>query len=100
MGVYQYTDQQAANSTFEELIEQNTQTYLTEMQTYVPPLKAETNFFVFDYKKALADWNISYVALRDFEQLPKFAKDPAFSLVFINTEVAVFKVNGNLNQDG
>ncbi len=94
MGVYQYTDQQAANSTFEELIEQNTQTYLTEMQTYVPPLKAETNFYVFDYQKALADWNISYVALVDFEQLPKFAKDPAFSLVFINSEVAIFKVKG------
>ena len=31
------------------------------MQTYVPPLKAETNFYVFDYKKALADWNISYL---------------------------------------
>jgi hypothetical protein len=94
MGVYQYTDQQAANSTFEELVEQNTQTYLTEMETYVPPLKAETNFYVFDYKKALADWNISYLILRDFEQLTKFAKDPAFSLVFINSEVAIFKING------
>ncbi len=94
MGVYQYTDQQAANSTFEELIKQNTQTYLTELQTYVPPPKAETNFYVFDYQKALIDWNVSYIALRDFEQLPKFSKDPAFNLVFINSEVAIFKVKG------
>ena len=94
MGVYQYTDQQAASFTFEELIEQNTKTCLTEMQTYVPPLKTETHFYVFDYQKALADWNISYIALRDFEQVPKFAKDPAFSLVFINSEVAIFKVKG------
>ena len=100
MGVYQYTDQQAADFTFEELVKQNTQTYLTEKQSYVPPPKAETNFYVFDYQKALTAWNISYVALRDFEQLPKFVKDPAYSLVFINAEVAIFKVNGNLNQDG
>jgi len=94
MGVYQYTDQQAVESTFEELIEKNTQTYLTEIQTYVPPPKAETNFYVFDYQKALVDWNVSYIALRDFEHLPKFAKDPAFNLVFINSEVAIFKVKG------
>jgi len=94
IGVYQYTDQQAAKYTFEELVEKNTQTYLTEMQTYIPPLKAETNFYVFDYEKALVDWNVSYIALRDFEQLPKFDKDPAFSLVFINSEVAIFKVKG------
>jgi hypothetical protein len=94
MGVYQYTDQQAANFTFEELMKQNTQTYLAEIQTYVPPPKAETNFYVFDYQKALSDWNVSYIALRDFEQLPKFAKDPAFNLVFINSEVAIFKVKG------
>ena len=47
---------------------------------------------VFDHQKAVQDWNISYVACRDSELIPKFAKDPAFSLVFINDAVAVFMV--------
>jgi hypothetical protein len=47
---------------------------------------------VFDYREALADWDISYIAVRDPEIIPKFAGDPAFSLLFINDEVAVFIV--------
>jgi hypothetical protein len=47
---------------------------------------------VFDYRKAMNDWNISYIACRDFEVFPKFVNDPAFSLVFINDEVAIFMV--------
>ena len=47
---------------------------------------------VFDYQKAVNDWNISYIACRDYEVLPKFVNDPAFSLVFINDEVAIFMV--------
>jgi hypothetical protein len=47
---------------------------------------------VFDYRKALNDWNISYIACRDFDVLPKFTNDPSFSLVFINDEVAIFMV--------
>jgi hypothetical protein len=47
---------------------------------------------VFDYRTALADWNVSYVAVRDSEIIPKFAFDPAFSLLFINDEVAIFLV--------
>jgi hypothetical protein len=47
---------------------------------------------VFDYQKAVADWNISYIACRDSEVAPKFMRDPAFSLVFINDAVAVFMV--------
>jgi hypothetical protein len=48
-----------------------------------------------DYRAALVDWNISYIACRDSGLYPKFAKDPAFSTVFINNEVAVFKVKSN-----
>ena len=47
---------------------------------------------VFDYRKALNDWNISYIACRDFDVLPKFTNDPAFSLMFINNEVAILMV--------
>ena len=55
---------------------------------------------VFDYRKALGDWSISYIAVRDSALLPKFAKDPAFSLVFINDEVAIFQVRSSLIQEG
>jgi hypothetical protein len=47
---------------------------------------------IFDYQQAMKDWNISYIACRDSEILPKFVNDPAFSLVFINDEVAIFTV--------
>jgi len=47
---------------------------------------------VFDYKATLSKWNISYVAIRNSEIIPKFASDPAFSLLFINNEVAIFNV--------
>jgi hypothetical protein len=55
---------------------------------------------VFDYRKAVNDWSISYIACRDSELLPKFANDPAFSLVFINDEVAIFMVKRSFNQVG
>jgi hypothetical protein len=47
---------------------------------------------IFDYQQAMKDWNISYIACRDSEILPKFVNDSAFSLVFINDEVAIFTV--------
>jgi hypothetical protein len=51
---------------------------------------------VFDYKTEMQAYNVSYIACRNPEMFPKFLKDPSFSLVFINSEVAIFKVNGNL----
>lgn len=50
------------------------------------------DIYVFDYKKALTDWNVSYIAVRETELVPKFANDPAFNLLFINDEVKIFKV--------
>jgi hypothetical protein len=47
---------------------------------------------IFDYQKSMNNWNISYIACRDSELIPKFANDPAFSLVFINNDVAIFMV--------
>ncbi len=49
----------------------------------------------FDYQAAIQANSISYIANRDFELNPKFADDPAFNLVFINNEVAIFKVKAN-----
>ncbi len=53
--------------------------------------------FTFDYNVGVQKFDVSYVAIRTFELNPKFASDPAFSLVFINDEVAIFKVKGNLS---
>ncbi len=47
---------------------------------------------VFDYQKAIRAKEIAYVVCRDSAVIPKFANDPAFSLVFINDEVAIFMV--------
>jgi hypothetical protein len=55
---------------------------------------------VFDYQKAVKDWATSYVACRDSDLIPKFANDPAFSLVFINDDVAIFMVKRSFNQSG
>ncbi len=49
----------------------------------------------FDYQAAMQEYSVSYIANRDFELNPKFADDPAFNLVFINNEVAIFKVKAN-----
>ena len=54
----------------------------------------------FDYTEALQTNQISYIANRDFEVNPKFAGDPEFSLVFINNEVAIFKVRAIASQTG
>ena len=49
----------------------------------------------FDYKVAMQEFNISYVANREFNLNPKYTNDPAYSLVFVNNEVAIFKVEAN-----
>jgi hypothetical protein len=54
----------------------------------------------FDYKAAIQANSVSYIANRDFGSNPKFANDPEFSLVFINNEVAIFKVRTSINQTG
>ena len=65
------------------------------LQSYLNPIlnsDEDLEIDVFNYKKALADWDVSYIAVRDSEILPKFASDPAFSLLFINNDVAIFLV--------
>ena len=48
---------------------------------------------VFDYRQAIANLNISYVVLRDFSQFARLEKDPLFSLVYMNREVAIFRIH-------
>ena len=61
------------------------------------PDNEDLSLDVFDYRNALQEHDISYVTCRESELIPKFAKDPAFSLVFINDEVAIFTVKRNFN---
>lgn len=71
------------------------------LATYADPIKhvppsVDLSVNVFDYHKMVQEWGVSYVACRDFQVLPKFCGDPLFSLVFINDEVAIFKVRRSL----
>jgi hypothetical protein len=67
------------------LIENNTQNYQNKI--------SDLQLTCFDYQAAIQQWNISYIAIRDFAQLPRFTDDPLFSLAFKNDEVAIFKIN-------
>jgi hypothetical protein len=60
------------------------------------PTPQDLPFTTFDYQQQLLSRNISYIACRNTDIDPKFQKDPLFNLVFINKEVAIFQVNGNL----
>jgi hypothetical protein len=46
----------------------------------------------FDYHQAIANLNASYIAIRDYSQIERFADDPMFKLVFMNDEVAIFQI--------
>jgi len=80
-----YNSLERKDQYFNNIITNNLNSY-QERVPNPPALK------VFDYKTAMDSWNISYIACRDHEILPKFVNDPAFSLVFINDEVAIFTV--------
>ena len=70
------------------------QTLIDNVQTAQKPTVA-LPMTTFDYQAAIQANSISYIANRDFELNPKFSDDPAFNLVFINNEVAIFKVKAN-----
>ncbi len=72
-----------------DLIEEKSRTYLTKI--------SDLPLTYFDYRAAIRDWKVSYVAIRDFDSIQRFTDDPLFSLVFKNDKVAVFKVDEGLN---
>jgi len=80
-----YQSQERKDQYFNHILTNNLNSY----QEQIPD---SPSLDVFDYQKAVNNWNISYIACRDSEIIPKFAKDPAFSLVFINNDVAIFMV--------
>jgi hypothetical protein len=48
---------------------------------------------IFDYRQAIAKLNASYIVIRDFSQILRFAKDPLFNLLFVNEEVAIYQIH-------
>ncbi len=77
---------------------ENAQTYngrqkiLTDnMQTYSLKV-AENPLDIFNYHQAIAHLNASYIVIRDYSQISKFAKDPTFNQLFINKKVAIFQI--------
>jgi hypothetical protein len=71
-------------SSFNHFFLNNTQSYLDKV--------AQFPIDVFDYQQEIANLNASFIVVRDSAQIPRFANDPNFSLVFINEEVAIFHV--------
>ncbi len=86
VGLSQFNSQSDSNQTnyWSNLVDNNTKTYLDK--TSNQPLNC------FDYQTAIKNWNISYIAMRDFTQIPRFSDDPMFTLVFKNSQVAIYKV--------
>ena len=87
-----YQDDATKNSYFDKIMTAD----LNSTQTPVDLLIGDP----FDYRAEIKNNSVSYIVCRDSEIIPKFSLDPLFSLVFINNEVAIFKVKGNFNQDG
>ena len=86
VGLSQFAPQSENNQTdyWNNLIDSNSNKYLEKV--------SDQQLNSFDYQVAIRDWNISYIVIRDFNQIPRFSDDPLFSLVFKNSQVAIFKV--------
>lgn len=97
-GVYQYeavpktyTTDQDQKSYYRSIITD----HVIELDNYLTFRKtvSDAPLDIFNYQQSLAAYNVSYVALRrDLGQIARFTYDPKFSLVFINDEVAIFKI--------
>jgi hypothetical protein len=90
-----YQTQATINSYFEPIIAANQNQLQQPIGNF--PIKP---LITFDYQTAIQQYSVSYVANRDSGLNPKFAFDPMFSLVFINSEVAIFKVKANATFTG
>jgi hypothetical protein len=87
VSVFEYPNLGLSSATktgLHELFMNNTKSYADKVADF--PLD------VFNYRQAIANLNASYIVIRDYSQISRFAKDPLFSLLFINEEVAIFQV--------
>lgn len=57
-------------------------------------LKSSPPISVFDYRDAIRQWNISFIAFKRKDYpVERFLNDPLFKLVFINDGIVIFKVS-------
>jgi hypothetical protein len=89
-----YKDPETRENTINSILSEN-------LNSYLSPEENANDMYAFDYLKAIQANGISYVVCRDSDMIPKFANDPAFSLVFINGDkddkIAIFMVKRNFN---
>ncbi len=81
-----YKDASSINKHFDPVIAANLNSIQNSANAYIKD--------AFDYRSTLQNYDISYIACRVSEMYPKFSRDPSFSLVFINSEVAIFRIKG------
>jgi hypothetical protein len=88
VGLCPYNADSANPSTdyYNSLIANNSENYLNVFSN--SPINC------FDYRAAIRQWSISYVAVRNPEAISRFMNDPAFEVAFSNTQVTVFEVVG------
>jgi hypothetical protein len=95
-----YANQPAIDSYFLPIVSNNLNSAMDRMSK-------DYGWNNFDYRAELLSRNVSYIVLSikpddnpdktEIDVFSKFLNDPLFSPVFINEEVAIFKVNGNLH---
>ena len=87
-----YQNKDLFNEYFDNLTANNLNTQLQQ--------NGNATITTFDYQTAIQYYNVSYIANRAADINSKFASDPAFSLVFINDKVSIFKIEANAYQVG
>jgi hypothetical protein len=97
-GTYQYNDDDVNQidsglKTFKDMVNTYSQQKLEEMQEL--PATGQEDFTIFDYQAELSSRQVAYVIVfKNPGMQPKFTLDPRYSLVFINEEAAIYRVNG------
>ena len=93
-----YTTPEIRDAHFQSEITNNLGTALTSVKLLEGEYNLKYDLEVFNYRLETQVRQISYIICRNPLIEVKFRDDPLFSLVFINEEVAIYKVNGDLNQ--
>jgi fumarate reductase subunit C len=85
-----YADKNVRDAYFQSEIAEN---LAAPLRPVIHPDGKVYELSVFNYHLELQSREVAYVICRDQVVDPKFRCDPEFSLVFINEEVAIYKVN-------
>ncbi|MDD4325228.1 MAG: hypothetical protein PHC63_02220 [Candidatus Bathyarchaeota archaeon] len=88
-----YVDKETRDTYFKPIITDNMNSALALVENFDEKEQLE----VFNYSLEIEKRKITHIACRNYETRLKFVNDPLFSLVFINEEVAIFRVNTHLS---